>query len=169
MREREILEEAEIIQAIKKGMESFERGEGKPAKDDLTSPEVEEKQLSDEETAAQIKKSLRGRVFSDSAVLLREDRSRAEADESLTKTLLNSPLKDSEIDLTRSKDGLGRIALQFDKEAEDAEEKELVAAGLMRLPKEEKNEEFLNMPAPPVKKEVIQKVIREERDEDSKR
>lgn len=32
--------------------------------------------LSDEETAAQIKKSLRGRKFSDSAVLLREDRSR---------------------------------------------------------------------------------------------
>jgi plasmid stability protein len=32
--------------------------------------------LSDAETAAQIKKSLRGRKFSDSAALLREDRSR---------------------------------------------------------------------------------------------
>ena len=32
--------------------------------------------LSDEETAAQIKTALRGRVFSDSAALLREDRAR---------------------------------------------------------------------------------------------
>ncbi len=32
--------------------------------------------LSDEETAARIKDSLRGRSFSDSAALLREDRSR---------------------------------------------------------------------------------------------
>ena len=37
---------------------------------------VENEALSDEETAAKIKKSLRGRVFSDSAALLREDRSR---------------------------------------------------------------------------------------------
>lgn len=32
--------------------------------------------LSDEETAAQIKNALRGRIFSDSAALLREDRER---------------------------------------------------------------------------------------------
>lgn len=37
---------------------------------------VENEVLSDEETAAKIKKSLRGRVFSDSAASLREDRSR---------------------------------------------------------------------------------------------
>jgi antitoxin FitA len=37
---------------------------------------VEGEALSDEETALKIKESLRGRVFSDSAALLREDRSR---------------------------------------------------------------------------------------------
>ncbi len=37
---------------------------------------VENESLSDEETAAKIKRSLRGRAFSDSAALLREDRSR---------------------------------------------------------------------------------------------
>jgi hypothetical protein len=37
---------------------------------------VESNPLSDEETASVIKSSLRGREFSDSAVLLREDRSR---------------------------------------------------------------------------------------------
>jgi plasmid stability protein len=37
---------------------------------------VDDEALSDEETAAKIKKSLRGRNFSDSAVLLREDRGR---------------------------------------------------------------------------------------------
>ena len=47
----------------------------------------------------------------------------------------------------------------------DAEEKALVAAGLMRLPIKEKNDDFLNMPAPQVKREIIQKVIRAERDE----
>ncbi len=47
----------------------------------------------------------------------------------------------------------------------DAEEKELVAAGLMRLPLDKKNDDFLNMPAPQVEMDTIQKVIREERDE----
>lgn len=37
---------------------------------------VESDDLSDEERASQIKESLRGRKFSDSAVLLREDRNR---------------------------------------------------------------------------------------------
>jgi plasmid stability protein len=37
---------------------------------------VEGSSLSDEETASTIKQSLRGREFSDSAVLLREDRDR---------------------------------------------------------------------------------------------
>jgi len=37
---------------------------------------AEDEDLSDLETAAKIKKSLRGRVFSDSAASLREDRSR---------------------------------------------------------------------------------------------
>ena len=79
MCEREISEEAENIKAIKDGMESFERSEGRPAKEVLT------------------------------GILQRED----------------------------------------------SEEKELVAAGLMRLPKEEKDDEFLNMPAPKVERSVI--------------
>lgn len=37
---------------------------------------VENESLSDEETAMKIKESLRGREFSDSAAMLREDRSR---------------------------------------------------------------------------------------------
>jgi plasmid stability protein len=37
---------------------------------------LNERSLSDEETAATIKRSLRGRKFSDSAVLLRRDRQR---------------------------------------------------------------------------------------------
>lgn len=37
---------------------------------------VEDETLSDEETATKIKESLRGREFSDSAALLREDRGR---------------------------------------------------------------------------------------------
>lgn len=37
---------------------------------------IEDDPLSDDETASAIKRSLRGREFSDSAVLLREDRNR---------------------------------------------------------------------------------------------
>lgn len=48
----------------------------------------------------------------------------------------------------------------------DAEEEALVAAGLMRLPLKEKNDDFLDMPAPQVSMEDIQAVIRAERDED---
>lgn len=48
----------------------------------------------------------------------------------------------------------------------DAEEEILVGAGLMRLPLETKSDEFFNMPAPNVSVETIQKIIRDERDED---
>ena len=48
----------------------------------------------------------------------------------------------------------------------DAEEEALVAAGLMRLPLEEKNDDFLDLPAPQVATEDIQAAIRAERDED---
>jgi prevent-host-death family protein len=48
----------------------------------------------------------------------------------------------------------------------DAEEEALVAAGLMRLPLREKNNDFLDMPAPQVSMEDIQAAIRAERDED---
>ena len=48
----------------------------------------------------------------------------------------------------------------------DAEEAALVAAGLMRLPIKEKNNGFLEMPAPQVSMDDIQAVIRAERDED---
>lgn len=48
----------------------------------------------------------------------------------------------------------------------DAEEKALVAAGLMRLPLGEKTDDFLDLPAPEVSLDVIRAVIRAERDED---
>lgn len=48
----------------------------------------------------------------------------------------------------------------------DAEEADLVAAGLMRLPFKEKSNDFLALPAPRVKIEDIQAVIRAERDAD---
>lgn len=48
----------------------------------------------------------------------------------------------------------------------DAEEEALVAAGLMRLPLKEKNDDFLDMPAPEVSSDAIRAVIRTERDED---
>ena len=48
----------------------------------------------------------------------------------------------------------------------DAEEKALVAAGLMRLPVKEKSDDFLALPAPRVALEDIRAVIRAERDED---
>ncbi len=48
----------------------------------------------------------------------------------------------------------------------DAEEESLVAAGLMRLPLEEKSNDFLNHPAPEVSLEAVRASIRAERDED---
>ena len=48
----------------------------------------------------------------------------------------------------------------------DAEEEALVAAGLMRLPLEEKNDDFLDMPAQEVSLDAIRAAIRAERDED---
>jgi prevent-host-death family protein len=48
----------------------------------------------------------------------------------------------------------------------DAEEEALVAAGLMRLPLKEKNDDFLDMPTPQVSMKDIQAVIRAERNED---
>jgi len=48
----------------------------------------------------------------------------------------------------------------------DAEEESLVAAGLMRLPTKNKSDDFLALPAPQVKMDDIQVVIRAERDED---
>lgn len=48
----------------------------------------------------------------------------------------------------------------------DAEEEILVAAGLMRLPIREKNDDFMEFPAPQMSMNDIQSVIRAERDED---
>lgn len=48
----------------------------------------------------------------------------------------------------------------------DAEEAELVAAGLMRLPTKKKSNDFLDWPAPQVATEDILAVLRAERDED---
>jgi hypothetical protein len=48
----------------------------------------------------------------------------------------------------------------------DAEEKSLVAEGLMSLSVKNKSDDFLALPAPQVKMEDIQAVIRAERDED---
>jgi antitoxin (DNA-binding transcriptional repressor) of toxin-antitoxin stability system len=48
----------------------------------------------------------------------------------------------------------------------DAEEEALVAAGLMRLPLKERNDDFLDLPAPEVSLGAIRAVIRAERDED---
>ena len=84
--------------------------------------------------------------------------------ESLTEFLSNSPFKDSAIDLSRSKEGSGRATIQCDEDL-IAEEEALVAEGLMRLPITEKNDDFLDFPAPQVNIEVIRNVIREERDE----
>lgn len=46
----------------------------------------------------------------------------------------------------------------------DAEEEALVASGLMRLPLEPKNDDFLDFPAPEVSDEVVRQIIRSERD-----
>ena len=48
----------------------------------------------------------------------------------------------------------------------DAEEKALIAAGLIRLPTKNKSDDFLALPAPQVAMADIQAVIRAERDED---
>lgn len=48
----------------------------------------------------------------------------------------------------------------------DTEEAALVAAGLMRLPLDAKNDDFLDLPAPEVSLDAIRAAIREERDED---
>jgi len=48
----------------------------------------------------------------------------------------------------------------------DAEEESLVAAGLMRLPLEAKNDDFLDFPSPEVSSESVRQIIRSERDED---
>lgn len=48
----------------------------------------------------------------------------------------------------------------------DAEEEALVAAGLMRLPLDKKNNDFLDYPAPEVSLDDIRAAIRAERDED---
>jgi hypothetical protein len=47
-----------------------------------------------------------------------------------------------------------------------AEEEELVAQGLMRLPLEEKNNDFMKNPLPRVSDEAARRAIRAERDED---
>jgi hypothetical protein len=46
------------------------------------------------------------------------------------------------------------------------QKKNLVAAGLMRLPLKNKSDDFLALPAPQVKMDDIQVMIRAERDED---
>ena len=48
----------------------------------------------------------------------------------------------------------------------DAEEESLVAAGLMRLALDRKNDDFLDLPAPTVSLEAIRAAIQAERDED---
>jgi prevent-host-death family protein len=48
----------------------------------------------------------------------------------------------------------------------DAEEESLVAAGLMRLPLDKKNDDFLDYPAPEVSIDQIRAAIQAERDED---
>lgn len=48
----------------------------------------------------------------------------------------------------------------------DAEEEALLGAGLMRMPLDEKNDEFLDLPAPEVSLDTIRAAIRAERDED---
>lgn len=48
----------------------------------------------------------------------------------------------------------------------DAEEESLVAAGLMRLPLDKKNDDFLDFAAPDVSRAAICHAIRAERDED---
>lgn len=48
----------------------------------------------------------------------------------------------------------------------DAEEESLVAAGLMRLPLNKKNNDFLEYPAPEVSLDRIRAAIQAERDED---
>lgn len=52
------------------------------------------------------------------------------------------------------------------KEAWDAEEAALVAAGLLRLPVQPKSNDFLRQPAPTVSVAVLRAVIRTEREED---
>jgi hypothetical protein len=52
------------------------------------------------------------------------------------------------------------------KEAWDAEEAALVAAGLLRLPVQPKSNDFLTLPAPEVSLAVLRAVIRAEREED---
>ncbi len=48
----------------------------------------------------------------------------------------------------------------------DNEEAALVAAGLMRLPQQEKSNDFFNLPAPDVSLDAVRAAIRAERDED---
>ena len=48
----------------------------------------------------------------------------------------------------------------------DTEEESLVAAGLMRLPLDKKNNAFLDFPAPEVSLDAVRTAIRDERDED---
>lgn len=48
----------------------------------------------------------------------------------------------------------------------DAEEESLVAAGLMRLPLDEKTDDFLDFDAPEVSLDAIRAAIRAERDEE---
>ena len=68
-----------VEEVILLGLKERARENGRSLQNELTQvfrSLVEDEALSDEETAACIKKSLRGRVFSDSADLLREDRNR---------------------------------------------------------------------------------------------
>jgi prevent-host-death family protein len=48
----------------------------------------------------------------------------------------------------------------------DKEEETLVAAGLMRLPLQEKSNDFLQLPAPEVSLTAVRAAVRAERDED---
>lgn len=55
------------------------------------------------------------------------------------------------------------LTADWDSDNEDAA---LVAAGLMRLPREEKSNDFFNLPEADVSLDAVRAVIRAERDED---
>ena len=61
---------------------------------------------------------------------------------------------------------VARLVPLIEGEDLDAEEADLVAGGLMRLPVKVKSDDFLALPAPRVAIADIQAVIRAERDED---
>jgi len=62
--------------------------------------------------------------------------------------------------------GVARMIPPTSAEYLGMEEECLVAAGLMRLPLDEKKDDFLDLPAPRVSPDAVRTAIRAERDED---